>query len=303
MKESIYIREKIRWFKFEKILYYWGRIGIYKKRHMFFRKNRILQNEGLEYGVLNVEEMTFIYNINDITLPLEMYEQNKVFASDDITLFFELIQQKYDRSIIAQRLFFLDIGANIGTTTVYVNKYYKKSIISFEPSEDNYKLLEVNCRMNECLGVKLEKLGISNSSKKVMMEINETNHGNNQIVRNVIKDKKYEKINTTTIDEYLKSNNIPYGQIGYIWIDIEGHEPYALTGMKELLFDHKIPIFMEFWNTRISSDEFNMMYDVLNKVYEGFCVIDNGRIVLVEDIGKLRKLYEGNSIKCDLFFW
>ncbi len=304
MKETEFVFKKLKWFRLKKLPYYLRRITIYKKRHYFFKTSQLLRNQGAEYGALNVSGLTYFYNLNDITVPLEMFECGKSFAADEIELFFELIKSNYGYEK-KEGLVFLDIGANIGTTSVYVSKKYGMEIISFEPSYDNYKMLEVNIRMNECLAVTTERVGISDKEDSAMMEINETNHGNNRIVekKTVACGDKYELVKTVSIDEYLKERKIPYSRVGYIWMDIEGHEPYAIKGMKGVLGDHKIPIYMEFWNDRISNDNFIIMFEVLRQFYNTFYIVkEKLPPKRVDGIAKLKELYHGEEIHCDLFF-
>ena len=305
MNETDYYFNKMKWFSVKKLPYYFSRIGLYRRRHSFFKLNNYLKNEGVEYASLVASGFTFIYNISDITVPLEMFEEKKAFASDEVDIFFSLIK-KYYGDILDESYMFLDIGANIGTTSVYVSKKYNKEIISFEPSKDNHKLLCINCLLNGCTGISIENLAVSDTEKELIMEINETNRGNNHVV-----DQKYDKsdgnheiIKAVSVDDYLKEKSIPFSKIGFLWMDVEGHEPYALLGMKELLADHRIPLYMEFWNDRIDNEGFEVIYEALKRKYDGFCVVtDNSKAIHEYKIEDLVELYRGDVLRCNLFFW
>jgi hypothetical protein len=55
-----------------------------------------------------------------------------------------------------------------------------------------------------------------------------------------------EEIACTTLDEYIEKNNIDASKIKLIKMDIQGSEPKALDGMKNLIKKYKPAIILEY---------------------------------------------------------
>ena len=226
-----------------------------------------------------VDGLSYIATSKDRAVMPQMYVFGHNHAADEMEAFHQLSQKYYyngDSTISKGGGYFLDLGANIGTTCVYFKWKFDKSlkILAFEPDPTNYMLLKMNVELNNMTAdAILENYGLGAEESYQIMHINPENPGNNSIYPG-IEGLETEKIHIVKLDEYLSKNNIPAEEIKYIWIDVEGFEAQVILGAENLLTNHQIPIFMEFnpmdWN---KSGYFDKMVDFLEKYYSHFIII------------------------------
>ncbi len=133
----------------------------------------------------------------------------------------------------------LDIGANIGTHTYYLSKYYK-NVHAFEPFV--YDVLEKNIKINKINNVKIYKFGLSNATCKSKIRKVNTNIGSSYIDKDGDIDIRLHKL-----DEIYKDKN---EKIGFMKIDVEGHELEVLEGAKETIIVNKPVIIIEIKNKK-----------------------------------------------------
>lgn len=153
-------------------------------------------------------------------------------------------------------------------------------IFAFEPDELNFQILKANCLINGCSNIQPINVALSDQSGSRRMLVNETNRANSKLLaeQNPQSSRKAddditECVKTYRLDDWLKSQNINGEEVAYIWMDIEGHEAYAIEGMMELLANYKPPIFMEFTAkdneyVDVNEVEFQSLYRNLTRVYK-----------------------------------
>ena len=195
------------------------------------------------------DDLIYMATSQDRAVMTYMYMNGKNHAYRELELFYALCDEHYhDKNIGSDSIqkYFVDIGANIGTSGIYFKKKLDKSIklLTFEPDSENFKCLRINYLLNDiyddCIFV---KKGCGNKNEKRILCKIPDNPGGNSVMYG---DGTGEMIDIVPLDEYLPVLNINFNEIKYLWIDTEGFEPYVLFGAKKLLSTHKIPIFMEF---------------------------------------------------------
>ena len=119
----------------------------------------------------------------------------------------------------------LDIGANIGTHTIYLSDYFGK-VHAFEPQTSVYKLLDSNIKLNKCTNIHAHNFGLGSSNTFAHMEKYDLTKPNNQGAIGIDKTglSGGEKIQVRVLDELGITN------IGFIKIDVEGYELDVLKG-------------------------------------------------------------------------
>jgi len=245
----------------------------------FLRYISDLKRRGKSFGQVQGTNAVFTFDVRDLVIPSYMYTRKKTYSQEDIELFFRFAKEK--RGIEPTEGIFLDIGANIGTTTVHVAKNMgpELQVISFEPDCLNFQLLSKNCEINGCRNVTLCNAALSDQSGIGEIQVFDYNRGKCQVIEDIdaedtkqSKGIKTESVAMRSLDEYLSENNIPKDQIRYIWIDVEGHEARAINGMMELLSTVHPPILMEFTPREVpciivNDDDFVLLYKNLCRGY------------------------------------
>ena len=122
----------------------------------------------------------------------------------------------------------IDAGANIGDSAIVFSRNFPNNkIISFEPIKENYQLCKKTVELNKCDNVFIENMGLGDEIKNSYIETMGRLNSASKVT-----DSGTEKIKITTIDSYVKENNI---EVGLIKTDVEGFEPNLLRGAQETI--------------------------------------------------------------------
>lgn len=150
---------------------------------------------------------------------------------------------------------FVDVGANIGTTTIpAVLSHGFESAVAIEPEPENVRVLRLNVLANDLEGrVKVLPVAVSNQVGQSELVVNRERGGKHWIAtdRSKLKRKSRAKstiltVETVTLDHLVETEVIDAGAIGLLWMDAEAHEGHILEGASSLLA-RGIPLVFE-WN-------------------------------------------------------
>lgn len=160
---------------------------------------------------------------------------------------------------------FIDIGANIGTTSIplALNNCIGQ-VHAFEPDPDNFHLLEYNIGANKLSQrIHAHQCAISNVCGTVRFELSKDNFGDHRVRYQDQPGGSYGEVLRSTIevpcmtlDEMVLRNTIDLGKIAAIKSDTQGSEGYVLEGASALLLE-RIPWIIEFWPYGIKRSGFN----------------------------------------------
>ena len=147
---------------------------------------------------------------------------------------------KFLESIVEEGMNVIDIGANIGITTVTVAKKIGRrgKIYSFEPTPEYFNILKENVSSNGLENVKVYELAVTDQVGRAPFYQKELSSG----IAFEEGAKKFE-VSTTSIDRFLSEEKIE--RIDLINMDCEGSELLVLKGAKETLRKNKVKIFCE----------------------------------------------------------
>lgn len=266
----------------------------------------------MPYHSIEVEGIIYFYHKKDQEIPDCMDRTGMNYSKYDIDNFLHVSDEQFYGGNAPSTGLFLDIGGNIGTTTIYCKKKRKPYLhyIAFEPVETNAKLFQANCVMNDCEDVIVEKIALSNCRRNnVAMEVSSINSGSSKLA---LLDEKHSDqleygINTVTLDEYMNEHEILPNEIKYIWLDVEGHETEVLKGAEKLFNSTNIPMCMEY-NQEIykNNGNYEEMLAFLKQHFKYFVVCSQyaqGK-TLARSVSELRLLWEelGHE-SCDLILW
>ena len=197
------------------------------------------------YVACDAEELYFIGMAQDDYVILPTYTKNEIFAANEMQAFHALAKKFY--GVDDSDGYFLDLGANIGTTGIYFLKKLAPNLKLFavEPDAENFKLLRVNLILNDLDSrATLINCGLGENFDEMTMYRNARNPGNNGFIPAEYKTPG-ETIQIAPLDYLLAESEIAPEEIKYIWIDTEGFEAQVLLGAKNLLAQISVPVFME----------------------------------------------------------
>jgi len=147
---------------------------------------------------------------------------------------------KFLESIVKEGMNVIDIGANVGITTVTVARKIGRrgKLYSFEPTPEYFNILKENISSNGLENVKVYELAVTDQVGRAPFSQKELSSGI------VFEEgaKKFE-VSTTSIDRFLSEEKIE--RIDLINMDCEGSELLVLKGAKKTLWENKVKIFCE----------------------------------------------------------
>lgn len=147
---------------------------------------------------------------------------------------------KFLESIVKEGMNVIDIGANVGITTVTVARKIGRrgKLYSFEPTPEYFNILKENISSNGLENVKVYELAVTDQVGRAPFSQKELSSGI------VFEEgaKKFE-VSTTSIDRFLSEEKIE--RIDLINMDCEGSELLVLKGAQKTLWENKVKIFCE----------------------------------------------------------
>ena len=244
-----------------------------------------------KYISASAEGLHYVAPSTDPFCMVNMFVNGVNWLSNDMKLFHALSKKYYGVDDSAG--YFLDLGANIGTTGLYFCKKLAPNLklLAFEPDPENFKMHRVNMILNDLEEkTALINCGLGNEFNELMLYRNTTNSGANGFIRHPYS-QPIASIKVIPLDSYLAENKIAAHEVKYIWIDTEGFEPQVLLGAKNLLIENPAPVFMECnltaWD---KSGYFEDMMALLAKNYSHFIHIQGGeKIYLIDALRNFKR--------------
>lgn len=229
------------------------------------------QKQWNNYVTCTVEGVSYVAPSTDLFRMQYMFVNRVNWAANEMKFFHEMSKKYYGVDDSAG--YFLDLGANIGTTGIYFLKKFAPDmkLIAFEPDAENFKMLRMNLLLNDLESVtNAVNCGLGNKSSELMLYRNGLNSGAIGFIQHK-QSTPILPVKIIPLDSYLAEKNIAAEEIKYIWIDTEGFEAQVLLGAKNLLAKNPAPIFME-CNLRAwdKSGCFDDMFALLSEHYSHF---------------------------------
>jgi FkbM family methyltransferase len=182
----------------------------------------------------------------------------------DLFIYGEMEKQevRFWKKFISKGDIVIDVGANYGYWTMVASKLVGESgkVLSFEPIESTFKVLERNISASKLNNVLLYSLGLSNVNTKTTFNLSsedeigaQTSQGGQSIVNwDLVQD-----VELVTLDSIYKE------KVKLVKIDIEGGELSALKGMVQLLKLHQPFITFE-WNVLTAESMGYHPFDIIS---------------------------------------
>ncbi len=243
------------------------------------KKNFDLPIENLK-DLLNIlrQDIKFKY------IPFKLYYKYRSYKyANKITPELNLIKNLTDISKTS-----LDIGANLGLFTFFIQKY-SKFVYAFEPNP--YPLRYLYDLVGE--NVKVFPIAISELNSEVILNIPKkpkgwSSNGASLKYKNEFAIKY--KVDSRTVDS-LKIENL-----GFIKIDVEGNEMGVLQGAKKTLIEQRPNLIVE--NESIHQKDPNKIFKFLSDYdYFAFYTLKKGKIIKIEKNIEIEKLQKNPELK------
>jgi len=204
--------------------------------------------------------------------------------------------------LIKQSKCFFDIGANIGYYSLTAACYNTKTnIYAFEPLPAALKYLKINIALNHFNNIVANDLALSNSKGEAVFysylnpkfkHISEHLRGDSSLVigDDIAGERIEFKVETQTLDEYVKLNLKSEQKIDLLKIDTEGSENLVFEGGQMVLSEHRPIIMCE------------IIKGGIEKIIDSQLSTHNYKFYLIDDKGLIHKTkIEPESIKEDYF--
>jgi FkbM family methyltransferase len=167
---------------------------------------------------------------------------------------------------------FIDVGAHIGTHTVYALRSGRFiRAVAFEPEPRNARLLAMNLEMNgfSQTAVVVQKAAGA-AAGNALLHLHPRNTGAHAVESPPSLDGQVAlEVPMVRVDEELHALGIAPNAIGLIWIDAEGYEPQVLDGLAGLV-SRSVPLAFEFTPSRYSAEKRQQLLARLVAHYSSF---------------------------------
>lgn len=141
----------------------------------------------------------------------------------------------------------LDVGSNIGVWSIVYSTFIKGTIHAFEPQSEVFKCLTHNIAINQCNNVIAHDFALSDKSTTYLMNASYDHKDNFGSFR--ISEEGSLSIQSEIGDTLNLSN------IGFIKMDVEGHELQALQGLSNTIRQSKPVLLIEIHSTQYNCNE------------------------------------------------
>ena len=197
--------------------------------------------------------------------------------------------QIYDKFLDTNHSY-VDIGAFIGSTTIY-GAHLAKKVYAIEPDPIAFAELKKNVSLNPILKEKIELHQKCINDKSGKVRFGSIAKGGDSTSSLHFADSKTSWIvDGITFNEFMKKNNIT--DCNFIKMDIEGGETYVLPSMKEYLKKNKPVLYLSmhpiFFNNPM--EDAKKVIEVLS-IYENIFT-DKGEKIKLDDL-LLKKRLKG----------
>jgi len=217
---------------------------------------------------------------------------------------------------------FVDIGANIGTTTLpAIMEWGFKDVIAFEPDPINFNLLQQNSLQNHVsLKVHAYNLALSDREAILDFELSTVNAGDHRIriepgqgrhndehLDDLEEPRSIISVEATTFYAFILKHNISIDNFGLVWIDTQGHEGQVLEGAKTLTSSN-VPVLIEYWPYALNRAQgLSHLETIIMENYSHFidirkCQVNQPTLNASSEIARLKKEYIGPDFTDLLLF-
>lgn len=192
----------------------------------------------------------------------------------------------------------LELGGNIGTQTVYfaLSGAFER-IVAVEPDPRNFPMLVTNIAQNGLTDrVTAVQCAAGDRDGDLEFFLHTDNRGKSSAIRQSARDRRIT-VPVRPVPAILASAGVDAGDVGLVWMDIEGYEPVACRSMEGLMA-RGVPLYMEFTPAFYGREEAKAFVAFLSRHYDDCLAFfeDRQQTMKVADLP-----VEGEQF--DVLFW
>ena len=191
------------------------------------------------------------------------------WARDSFSMVIEILLRE---ELLGTKKTVLELGANIGTQTIYFHLTDRFSqVVAVEADPNNGKVLRLNLEQNKMMEKSiLVDCAISQQTGKIKLFLSKKNTGGHSLLKLGPNNKSLE-VNAKTLNKILDDNHIKPDDIGFCWVDLEGYEPEAMGQIVETI-GAETPVFTEF-SPEFYGEEKSLEFLQFIKAHYSYCYI------------------------------
>lgn len=141
--------------------------------------------------------------------------------------FAQTITSAFEKFFEAAGGTYMDVGANIGLTTIRIAQNQRVRCYAFEPEPINFGFLQRNVARNLTAGsVQIHQTAIFDRRGSLSLALADGNIGDHRIAGNAIAGRRNIEVPAAPLDDFLGE---VVGNLG-IKVDTQGAEPFVVTG-------------------------------------------------------------------------
>lgn len=140
----------------------------------------------------------------------------------------------------------IDVGANIGTHTVYFAKKVAPggSVIAIEPQRQIFQILNANVALNELLNVDCILAAAGHERGTFEVPVVDPSEPNNSGAVSLVEKRQFATIGSS-LANVIRLDDLQLPACHFIKIDVEGFEEGVLKGATDLIQKHRPFLFVE----------------------------------------------------------
>ena len=128
---------------------------------------------------------------------------------------------------------FVDVGANIGTTTVAaLRRHGFASAVAIEPSSETSRTLRLNVAVND-LDDRVQALPFAVGDVEGVAGLDMSRDPGRHRLADATE--AGAEVEVVTLDALVRRGVVDPARVGLLWIDVQGHEPQVLAGASALI--------------------------------------------------------------------
>jgi FkbM family methyltransferase len=194
---------------------------------------------------------------------------------------------------------FVDVGANIGTSTLDALMHFGfERAVCFEPDDHNLRLLRMNLILNGLEDrASVVAAALTDHDGVAFLERSASNFGDHRLVDG--SPAGSHAVACRQLDSLVAEGAVPVDDLGLVWIDVQGHEPSVLSGAGAVL-EAGVPVVIEYSPAPLrETGGLDRLEKLISSFYE--TVVDlrlvahgvtTGAMLPAADVTELRDRYE-----------